>query len=114
MFLKALRRPFLSRSAIILRSFSSATTTTATSNAPTESFYTYPTLKMEMDRDSEIYQSNMSTSEVINSEFSKVVEKILRGGPESAHKKLTERGKLSVRERISKLLDEGSPFLEFS
>jgi acetyl-CoA carboxylase carboxyltransferase component len=42
------------------------------------------------------------------------IERIRRGGPENARKRHTERGKLLVRDRISRLLDPASPFLEFS
>ncbi len=37
-----------------------------------------------------------------------------RGGSESARAKHTDRGKLLVRDRIDRLLDPGSPFLELS
>lgn len=37
-----------------------------------------------------------------------------RGGSESARKKHTDRGKLLVRDRVDRLLDPGSPFLELS
>lgn len=56
----------------------------------------------------------MATSKQINEDFQKVIEKVLEGGPKNAHAKLKERGKLAVRDRIAKLLDPGSPFLEFS
>src|SRR6476619_5817632 len=36
------------------------------------------------------------------------------GGSEAARKKHTDRGKLLVRERVDRLLDPGSPFLELS
>jgi 3-methylcrotonyl-CoA carboxylase beta subunit len=39
---------------------------------------------------------------------------VRRGGSESARAKHTGRGKLLVRERIDRLLDPGSPFLELS
>src|SRR5215467_2448355 len=42
------------------------------------------------------------------------IERIRRGGPENARKRHTERGKLLVRDRISRLLDPATPFLEFS
>jgi acetyl-CoA carboxylase carboxyltransferase component len=42
------------------------------------------------------------------------LERIRLGGPDNARKRHTERGKLLVRERISKLLDRQSPFLELS
>ncbi|MGZ8745152.1 MAG: carboxyl transferase domain-containing protein [Nocardioides sp.] len=37
-----------------------------------------------------------------------------QGGSESARRKHTDRGKLLVRERVDRLLDPGSPFLELS
>lgn len=37
-----------------------------------------------------------------------------RGGSEAARKKHTDRGKLLVRDRVDRLLDPGSPFLELS
>src|SRR5690349_9202779 len=39
---------------------------------------------------------------------------VRRGGSESSRKKHTDRGKLLVRDRIDRLLDPGSPFLELS
>ncbi|EAR92509.1 methylcrotonyl-CoA carboxylase beta chain, putative (macronuclear) [Tetrahymena thermophila SB210] len=79
-----------------------------------QSFYDFPVLNMELDKDSDIYKSNMESSKKINSEFQAVINKILEGGPKTAHDKLKERKKLPVRERIAKLLDPGSPFLELS
>src|SRR5690349_4033984 len=37
-----------------------------------------------------------------------------QGGSEAARQKHTDRGKLLVRERVDRLLDPGSPFLELS
>eukprot|EP01095_Lingulamoeba_sp_RSL-Kostka_P006152 TRINITY_DN1906_c0_g1_i2.p1 TRINITY_DN1906_c0_g1~~TRINITY_DN1906_c0_g1_i2.p1 ORF type:complete len:610 (+),score=231.85 TRINITY_DN1906_c0_g1_i2:197-1831(+) len=42
------------------------------------------------------------------------IEKIKLGGPTHAREKHLKRGKLLPRERITQLLDPGSPFLEFS
>jgi 3-methylcrotonyl-CoA carboxylase beta subunit len=39
---------------------------------------------------------------------------VRRGGSESSRKKHTDRGKLLVRDRVDRLLDPGSPFLELS
>jgi 3-methylcrotonyl-CoA carboxylase beta subunit len=39
---------------------------------------------------------------------------VRRGGSDSARKKHTDRGKLLARDRIDRLLDAGSPFLELS
>jgi 3-methylcrotonyl-CoA carboxylase beta subunit len=42
------------------------------------------------------------------------IDRIRQGGPESARKRHTERGKLLVRDRIARLLDPATPFLELS
>jgi len=42
------------------------------------------------------------------------VEEIAKGGGEKAIRRHEERGKLFVRDRIQKLLDPTSPFLELS
>lgn len=47
-------------------------------------------------------------------ELKDIVAKIHEGGGTQAQKKHTERGKLLPRERIDRLLDPGSPFLELS
>ena len=39
---------------------------------------------------------------------------VRRGGSDSARTKHTDRGKLLVRDRVDRLLDPGSPFLELS
>ncbi|MGH7840645.1 MAG: carboxyl transferase domain-containing protein [Candidatus Binataceae bacterium] len=42
------------------------------------------------------------------------IERIRQGGPEHARKRHVERGKLLPRERVRRLLDPASPFLELS
>ncbi|MGH7781986.1 MAG: carboxyl transferase domain-containing protein [Candidatus Binataceae bacterium] len=42
------------------------------------------------------------------------IERVHAGGPEHARKRHLERGKLLARDRVRKLLDDGSPFLELS
>lgn len=46
--------------------------------------------------------------------FKKALAAVSEGGGARASQRHRDRGKLLVRERIDKLLDEGSPFLEFS
>jgi len=58
-----------------------------------------------------------ANQEVIEAQVSRLraeMERIRLGGPEQARKRHAERGKLLVRDRVRKLLDEGSPFLELS
>jgi acetyl-CoA carboxylase carboxyltransferase component len=55
--------------------------------------------------------------EVIEAQVNRLraeIDRIRLGGPEQARKRHAERGKLLVRDRVRKLLDEGSPFLELS
>ena len=55
--------------------------------------------------------------EVIAAQVQKLraeIERVRAGGPEHARKRHLERGKLLARDRVRKLLDEGSPFLELS
>lgn len=82
-----------------------ATSQSSSSSQNLLSFYDFPVIDLELDKESELYKSNMASSSKINKEFKAVIGKILEGGPKSAHDKLKERKKLSVRERISKLLD---------
>jgi len=42
------------------------------------------------------------------------IDRIRQGGPDNARKRHVERGKLLVRDRVKRLLDPGSPFLELS
>src|SRR6478752_2495061 len=42
------------------------------------------------------------------------LEEVRRGGSDAAREKHTARGKLLVRDRVDRLLDPGSPFLELS
>jgi 3-methylcrotonyl-CoA carboxylase beta subunit len=42
------------------------------------------------------------------------IERVRAGGPEHARKRHLERGKLLARDRVRKLLDDSSPFLELS
>ncbi len=47
-------------------------------------------------------------------EYKDMHRQVIRGGPEKAIQKHKERGKLLVRERIDKLVDPNTPFLELS
>ena len=40
--------------------------------------------------------------------------RVRQGGSESARRKHTDRGKLLARDRVDRLLDPGSPFLELA
>ncbi|XP_033828981.1 methylcrotonoyl-CoA carboxylase beta chain, mitochondrial [Periophthalmus magnuspinnatus] len=71
-------------------------------------------LGSQPDKQSSDYQENYQRMKVLVDELKTRTEKIKLGGGEKARKLHTSRGKLLPRERIDRLLDPGSPFLEFS
>ncbi|KAF2549874.1 hypothetical protein F2Q68_00037782 [Brassica cretica] len=67
-----------------------------------------------VDRKSEAFSSNSIAMEGILSELRSHITKVLAGGGEEAVKRNRSRNKLLPRERIDRLLDPGSSFLELS
>ncbi|XP_078477017.1 methylcrotonoyl-CoA carboxylase beta chain, mitochondrial isoform X2 [Lampetra planeri] len=61
-----------------------------------------------------IVEENYENMQSLVTEMKERVEKVKQGGGEKARALHTSRGKLLPRERIDKLLDPGSPFLELS
>ncbi len=49
-----------------------------------------------------------------SAEFKDRLNEVKEGGPVAAHKKHKSRGKMTARERLQKLFDPNTPFLEFS
>jgi 3-methylcrotonyl-CoA carboxylase beta subunit len=62
----------------------------------------------------EEHRRNRAVMDEVMSEFRDKTTQALQGGGEEAVAKHKKRGKLLARERIDDLLDDGSPFLEFS
>jgi 3-methylcrotonyl-CoA carboxylase beta subunit len=56
----------------------------------------------------------LKSNTVINTEFLQNISKVVNCATEKDIKKMAERGKLTVRERIDKVVDPGAPFIEFS
>jgi 3-methylcrotonyl-CoA carboxylase beta subunit len=71
-------------------------------------------LKSKLHSGSAEFKSNAATMEQLVEDLRSKVAQIKLGGDEHARRKHTERGKLLPRERIRRLLDVGSPFLELS
>lgn len=63
---------------------------------------------------SEEYQKNYSHHRHLAEELKAAIETISQGGGDHARQRHLSQGKLLPRERIHKLIDEGSPFLECS
>jgi len=61
---------------------------------------------------SETFQSNVRAMQAEIDAVEKVVEDIFEGGGASARERHISRGKILPRERVTRLLDPGSPFLE--
>jgi 3-methylcrotonyl-CoA carboxylase beta subunit len=71
-------------------------------------------LNTSIDKNSELYQANYAFNKELSVALKNKVEKIKLGGDEVSVKKHKSRNKLLARERIGKILDNGSPFLELS
>src|SRR5207302_5591543 len=60
------------------------------------------------------YKANREAMELILADYRARMACAKRGGGDEAVAKHKKRGKMLARERIDNLLDDGSPFLEFS
>jgi 3-methylcrotonyl-CoA carboxylase beta subunit len=73
---------------------------------------TAPTLSTNLNLDDEMARANMVHNRALRDAlWAKVAEAAL-GGNEKSRERHTSRGKLLPRERVERLLDPGSPFLE--
>ena len=73
-----------------------------------------PTLKTQIDKQGPDFQDNAAALQAQVADLDAKLERIALGGGEKARAKHSARDKLLPRERVSALLDPGSPFLEFS
>ncbi|RKQ69680.1 3-methylcrotonyl-CoA carboxylase beta subunit [Litorimonas taeanensis] len=71
-------------------------------------------IKSKINTDSEAFRANREAMEALIADLQEKVGKIAEGGSERARKKHIDRGKLLPRERVERLLDPGTPFLELS
>lgn len=71
-----------------------------------------PVLKSRISAHSELYRANVAAHSVARARVQKAVSLALAGGGEDARARHIGRGKILPRERVSRLLDPGSPFLE--
>nr|CAB3263681.1 methylcrotonoyl-CoA carboxylase beta chain, mitochondrial [Phallusia mammillata] len=68
----------------------------------------------EANSRSDVYQENYDKMLELVTELKTKVSKISMGGDDRARKRHTSKGKLLPRDRIQKLIDPGTAFLEFS
>jgi len=71
-----------------------------------------PVLGTMVDADSDAYRANAAHNRALRDALRARVAAAARGGSEKARERHTSRGKLLPRERVQRLLDPGSPFLE--
>ncbi|PZU12647.1 MAG: methylcrotonoyl-CoA carboxylase [Sphingobium sp.] len=71
-----------------------------------------PVLDTKLSRDSDIFRANAAHNRALVDELRGKVAAAARGGSDSARDKHIARGKLLPRDRVERLLDPGSPFLE--
>ena len=70
-----------------------------------------PTL---VDKTSQEYKDNATQVNAIMAKYADLHQKISNGGPQKARDKHVQRGKMLARDRVTALVDPGSPFLELS
>ncbi|MFM0469815.1 carboxyl transferase domain-containing protein [Paraburkholderia strydomiana] len=73
-----------------------------------------PIIESKLNPRSDDFRANAAALEALVADLRAKVEQLALGGGQAAREKHTGRGKLLPRERIEKLLDPGTPFLEFS
>src|SRR5690606_5273975 len=71
-------------------------------------------LKSNLNTRSEEFKANAQHMSALVADLKEKVAIIKQGGGDHAREKHLSRGKLLPRERVRRLLDPGSPFLEFS
>ena len=69
-------------------------------------------LKSKIDPKGDEYQENQRTISALCDDLLEKRATVGQGGSERAREKHLERGKLLPRERVTRLLDPGTPFLE--
>ena len=74
--------------------------------------FAMPVLKTAIDPSSEAFQANAQMNRALVGQLRDRVAAAALGGPEESRKRHAGRGKLLPRERVMRLLDPGSPFLE--
>src|SRR5262245_54490977 len=71
-------------------------------------------IQSKIDRADPVFAENQAHMQRLVGELKSRTERVRKGGGEAAIDKHTSRGKLFVRDRIERLIDPDSPFLELS
>ena len=73
-----------------------------------------PVIRSTINPTAEDFQANATHMQAQVDDLNALVAEIKKGGGERYQSRHKERGKLRPRERVTTLIDQGSPFLEFS
>ena len=73
-----------------------------------------PKIISKINPDSPEFRANAQAMQLLVDDLREKVGKIALGGPERSRERHVGRGKLLPRERVERLLDPGTPFLELS
>jgi acetyl-CoA carboxylase carboxyltransferase component len=71
-------------------------------------------IESQIDPQNEIFRENAAFHRGLADELHQRLAQVREGGGEKYQKRHAEQGKLFVRERVDRLLDSGSPFLEIA
>src|ERR1700733_2665111 len=71
-------------------------------------------LRSQVDPASAAFEENRRDHAQLADDLDRQFARVLAGGGPEAAEKHTARGKLLPRERVARILDRGSPFLELS
>ena len=69
-------------------------------------------IKSQLKTRSAEFRENAERMRALVSDLKEKVSRVTQGGDQAAREKHTGRGKMLPRERVNRLLDPGSPFLE--
>jgi 3-methylcrotonyl-CoA carboxylase beta subunit len=73
-----------------------------------------PVLPTQLDPNAPVFEANAAAMTALVAQLKDKTETAALGGPEAAREKHLKRGKLLSRDRVQRLLDPGSAFLELS
>src|SRR5438128_3598636 len=71
-------------------------------------------LDTQINPNDDYFQANAAHNRALAAELRERLALVRQGGGEQYQQRQREQGKLFVRDRIDKLLDQGSPFLELA
>jgi acetyl-CoA carboxylase carboxyltransferase component len=71
-------------------------------------------LTSQVERDSDVFMQRRDRMEALVSELRERTQQVARGGGEKAVERHRSRGKMTARERVDRLVDPGTAFLELS